>query len=119
MKKLKINDLHIEIADCDYIENEKQKFTWQETQEILNKVGDRWRIPNNLELQQLFKKLHRKGLGKFEGYVYWSSENTASGGSKYTFTIDYQHGDDNRLFAFHNHQDGEDYPYNLRLVRNI
>ena len=118
MEKLKINDLHIEIADCDYVENERKKFTWQETQEILNKAGDGWRIPNNLELEQLFKKLHQKGLGEFKGNTYWSSENTIDGGSKFLFFLDYDHGDENRLFGFHNNVDGEDVTYSLRLVRN-
>ena len=118
MEKLEINGLQIEVAESDYKVLFNKKFTWKQVQEILSKVGDEWRIPNNLELEQLFKKLHQKGLGEFKGHTYWSSENTIDGGSKYLFFLDYAHGDENRLFGFHNNVDGEDVAYSLRLVRN-
>ena len=46
------------------------------------------------------------------------NSNTIDGGSKFLFPLDYNHGDENRLFGFHNNVDEEDVTYSLRLVRN-
>lgn len=92
LKKKNMNKIYVLSNDLAFEIDEKdlpQKLTWTEALNESLKIGNRWRLPNKEELEEMYK-LHRKGIGNFQFDKYWSSD----GKSDYTaFSKCFKSGD--------------------------
>lgn len=62
------DELSFEIYPSDL-----EEMTWNDARNFSINLGERWRLPNKLELDQMYK-LHLKAVGNFRFEIYWSSE---------------------------------------------
>lgn len=98
--------LSFEIAESDL-----QEMDWDEARQHTLTLGDRWRMPNKEELDEMFR-LSQKAIGGFKHKNYWSSEgyNKFSAFAKSFITGSYTDGVSSKAPAP---------KYLVRLVRNI
>jgi hypothetical protein len=68
-------------------ETDLGKLNWKEANELCEKLGNGWRLPNTEELRLMYNNLHLKKLGNFENNYYWSSEIKSDFGNKKVFDM--------------------------------
>lgn len=64
-----------------------QKTNWYFAKKHCVKIGVNWRLPNEEEMQTIFKSLFKKDLGELRGF-YWCMEGTAVNFRKYKSNLE-------------------------------
>lgn len=88
-----------------------EEMTWFESREYSINLGNRWRLPNKLELDEMYK-LHLKAVGNFKFETYWSSEGS---GNAYAFAKSFNTGQ----YSTGVSKSSSIPKYFTRLIRNI
>jgi hypothetical protein len=88
-----------------------EEMTWFESRDYSINLGNRWRLPNKLELDEMYK-LHLKAVGNFKFETYWSSEGS---GNAYAFAKSFNTGQ----YSTGVSKSSSIPKYFTRLIRNI
>ena len=89
-----------------YSKDLEGRYTWAEAKEACEALGEDWRLPTKVELNEMYKK--RDVVGGFAFYGYWSS--TEYDGNV-AWSQDFSNGNQYNY--------NKNYPSNVRAVRDL
>lgn len=64
-----LNGKKIQVAEKDL----DTLMNWEDAKKTCSKLGRGWRLPTKDELKAMYEQLWKKGLGNYQGNLYWSS----------------------------------------------
>jgi gliding motility-associated-like protein len=113
---ISVNDKKLEVYKADLDE-----MSFSEAEKACAKLGAGWRLPTNVELEELFYRLNKNGKGNFKSDDYWSSTPTSYGNWAFNFRNGSNHNGSSKETKHYVRMVREyckDCPDNVNIIKN-